>query len=66
MDRPSLRDVIRRKLYDGALPADPPRDKIYVGYGSGAACDACGDPICRAQAEYEGGAEEEPPAIVRH
>jgi hypothetical protein len=53
MDRASLRDVIRRKLYDGALPSDPPRDKIYAGYGSGAACDACGDPIQPAQVEYE-------------
>jgi hypothetical protein len=53
MDRASLRDVIRRKLHDGALPIDPPRDKIYAGYGSGAACDACGDSIQPAQIEYE-------------
>jgi hypothetical protein len=53
MDRPSLRDVIRRKLHDGALPIDPPRDKIYAGHGSGAACVACGDPIQPAQVEYE-------------
>jgi hypothetical protein len=37
-------EVIRRKLHDGALPTHPPRDKIYAGYGSGARCDACGDP----------------------
>jgi hypothetical protein len=53
MDRPSLRDVIRRKLHDGALPIEPPRDKIHAGYGSGATCDACGDPIKPAQVEYE-------------
>jgi len=45
--------VIRRKLSDGSLPTDPPRDKIYAGYGSGAPCDACGDPIQPAQVEYE-------------
>jgi hypothetical protein len=53
MDRPSLRDVIRRKLHDGDLPTRPPQDKIYAGYGSGATCDACGDPIHPAQVEYE-------------
>jgi hypothetical protein len=53
MDSASLRDVIRRKLHDGALPIDPPRDKIYAGYGSGTACDACGDPIQVGQVEYE-------------
>jgi hypothetical protein len=53
MDRASLRDVIRRKLYGGALPTTPPRDKIYAGYGSGATCDACGETIRRAQIEYE-------------
>jgi hypothetical protein len=53
MDRARLRDVIRRKLYDGALPTNPPPGKIYAGYGSGAVCDACGDPIRPAQVEYE-------------
>jgi hypothetical protein len=53
MDRASLRDVIRRKLYGGALPTTPPRDKIYAGYGSGATCDACGDLIQPDQVEYE-------------
>jgi hypothetical protein len=53
MDRASLRDVIRRKLHDGDLPVDRPPNKIYAGYGSGATCDACGDPIHRAQVEYE-------------
>jgi hypothetical protein len=53
MDRASLRHVIRRKLHDGALPINAPRDKIYAGYGSGAVCDACGDPIHPAQVEYE-------------
>ncbi len=53
MDRLSLRDVIRRKLRDGSLPTQPPTDKIYAGYGNGATCDACGDPIRAAQVEYE-------------
>jgi hypothetical protein len=53
MDRASLRDVIQRKLHDGALPTDPPREKIHTGHGSGAVCDACGDPIQLAQVEYE-------------
>jgi hypothetical protein len=53
MDFPNLRDVIRRKLDDGALPTERPEHKIYAGYGSGAPCDACGDPILPAQVEYE-------------
>jgi hypothetical protein len=52
MDRPSLRQVILRKLDDGALPAKAP-NKVYSGYGSGATCDACGDTIIRVQVEYE-------------
>jgi hypothetical protein len=53
MDRASLRDVIRRKLDNGDLPTKPPRDNIYSGYGSGATCDACGDPVWPGQVEYE-------------
>jgi hypothetical protein len=53
MNFPSLRDVIRRKLDDGSLPTERPEHKIYAGYGSGATCDACGDPIQPAQVEYE-------------
>jgi hypothetical protein len=52
MDRPSLRDVIRCKLDDGTLPTKAP-NKIHTGYGSGTTCDACGDTIYHAQAEYE-------------
>jgi hypothetical protein len=52
MDRPSLRDVILRKLDDGALPTKPP-NKMYAGHGSGATCDACGEAIQPAQVEYE-------------
>jgi hypothetical protein len=52
MDRASLRDMIRRKLDDGALPTKAPHD-IYTGYGTGATCDACGVTVYRAQAEYE-------------
>lgn len=52
MNRASLRDVILRKLADGALPTNPP-NKLYAGHGSEAACDACGDPIKLAQVEYE-------------
>jgi hypothetical protein len=53
MDFPNLRDVIRRKLDDGALPTERPEHKVYAGYGSGAPCDACGDRILPAQVEYE-------------
>jgi hypothetical protein len=53
MNLPNLRDVIRRKLDDGSLPTERPEHKIYAGYGSGATCDACGDPIQPAQVEYE-------------
>jgi hypothetical protein len=66
MDLPSLRDVIRRKLHDGSLPTDPPRDKIYAGYGSGSTCDACGDPIQPAQVEYELNYPEEHRAFRLH
>jgi hypothetical protein len=52
MDHASLRNVVRRKFYDGALPTNPPADKIYAGYGSGATCDACGDPIQPTRVEY--------------
>jgi hypothetical protein len=52
MDRPSLRNVIVRKLDDGVLPTKAP-SKVYSGYESGATCDACGDTILRAQVEYE-------------
>jgi hypothetical protein len=52
MNRPSLRDVIRRKLDDGDLPTRPP-SKMYAGHGSGATCAACGDPVQPGQVEYE-------------
>jgi hypothetical protein len=52
MDRPSVLGLIRQKLDDGTLPTKAPL-KIYAGYGSGEACDGCGDTIFRAQAEYE-------------
>jgi hypothetical protein len=52
MNSPSLRNVILRKFNDGTLPTKAP-NKIYTGYGSGATCDACGDTVYRAQAEYE-------------
>jgi hypothetical protein len=52
MDRQNLRDVIVRKLDDGALPTKAP-NKVNSGYGSGATCDACGDAIIRVQVEYE-------------
>jgi hypothetical protein len=53
MDRPSLGNLIRLKLNNGSLPAKPPRNKIYAGYGSGAVCDACGDSIQPSDVEYE-------------
>jgi hypothetical protein len=52
MDRPSVLELIRQKLDDGTLPTKAP-PKIYAGYGSGEPCDACGNTIFRAQAEYE-------------
>jgi hypothetical protein len=45
--------VILRKLNDGSLPTESPRDKFFAGYRSGARCDACGEPIRPAQVEYE-------------
>jgi hypothetical protein len=52
MDRPSLRNLILRKLDDRTLPTKAP-NKVYSGYGSGAMWDACGDTILRGQIEYE-------------
>jgi hypothetical protein len=52
MDRATLRDVIRRKLDDGDLPTKAPNE-MDVGRGTGATCDACGDPIQPAQSEHE-------------
>jgi hypothetical protein len=48
VDRLSLRQVILRKLEDGALPTKAP-NKVYSVYGSGATCDACGDTSIRVQ-----------------
>jgi hypothetical protein len=53
MNLPSRREVIRRKLNEGTLPTKSPPGKIYAGYGSGATCDACSEPIYPAQVEYE-------------
>jgi hypothetical protein len=65
MDRPSLRDVIRRKLDDGDLPVRLPA-KMYKSYGSNAPCDACGDPILPAETEYEWGyPDDEQPRAFR-
>jgi hypothetical protein len=52
MDYENLRTVVRRKLDDGGLPLDRPH-KLSMRYGSRAACDACGDPLLPAQAEYD-------------
>jgi hypothetical protein len=34
MDRTSLRNVIRRKIYDGALPTDPPSTRSTRATGA--------------------------------
>jgi hypothetical protein len=52
MDHENLRNVIRRKLDDGGLPLDRP-DKLSMRYGSQSPCDACGEAIRPAQAEYD-------------
>jgi hypothetical protein len=53
MDRSGLRNLIRFKFHTGSLPIKPSRNKIYAGYGSGATCDAGGDPILSTQVECE-------------
>jgi hypothetical protein len=52
MDRPSLREVIRRKIDDGSLPTKRP-ETMHVGHGSNGPCDACGDLIHPDQVEYQ-------------
>ena len=52
LDRPTLREVIVRKLDEGSLPTKVPT-KVYRGYGSGATCEACGDAIVRGLIECE-------------
>jgi hypothetical protein len=44
--------VIHAKITAGLLPRDRPQ-KIWVGPGSGKACDACEQPITKEQREYE-------------
>jgi len=52
MDRANLRDVIRCKLDNGDLPTKVPAE-MDVRNGTGATCDACGEPIQPAQSEHE-------------
>jgi hypothetical protein len=52
MDRPSLRDVIRRKLDNGTFRPGPQQDAC--GFGEGRPCDACGDPTLPGQIAYAG------------
>jgi hypothetical protein len=51
MNRPSLRDVIRRKLEAGDLPMSAPME-MEASPGSGATCDGCGVPILSTQIEH--------------
>ena len=54
MKRPSISDVLMRKLNSGDLPRELP-SKMLAGSGRGAPCDACGDPIRLGQLEYKWG-----------
>jgi hypothetical protein len=51
----SMADVaatVRRKIQAGTLPTERPV-KMWVGKGTGQACDACGVPVTSADIEYE-------------
>lgn len=48
----ALRARIRTRIERGALPVFLP-DRVSAGFGSGLKCLACGQPITRAQLEYE-------------
>jgi hypothetical protein len=43
---------IRDKMDTGFLPCDAPT-KMYAGFGKGALCDGCDEPILPAQVQYE-------------
>jgi hypothetical protein len=58
-------EVIRDKLYAGALPHDDPV-RLRPGIGSGEACSACGQPILPAQTEVEPQWDDGRPIIVLH
>jgi hypothetical protein len=47
----ALRDFIRRRIEDGLLPLTLSKT-ISVGFGTGAACRACDQPIESEQVEY--------------
>ena len=44
--------TIERKLVAGDLPNRPPV-KAWAGFGTGASCDACDEPILATEVEYE-------------
>jgi hypothetical protein len=52
MARASPSWVILRKLDNGDLSRRLP-SKMFTGFGRGAPCDACGDPIRLGQVQYE-------------
>ena len=52
MEGAELRALILRKLEDGTLPCDRPRE-IFARSGRGDRCDACGESIHPLQVEYE-------------
>jgi hypothetical protein len=47
-----LRPLARVQIGNGSLPFIVPRE-ILASYGEGVACDLCGDPITRTEAEYQ-------------
>jgi len=47
-----LRARLIRRMEDGRLPVALPT-RINAGYGSGAQCDLCDQPIAAHQVEYE-------------
>jgi hypothetical protein len=47
-----LRPLARARTADGSLPCVVPR-QVLAGYGGGAPCDLCGDPIPGSEVEYQ-------------
>jgi hypothetical protein len=55
-----LAELIRDRIDAGVLPRIV-HTRRWVGYGQSLRCDACGEPILRAQVEHEFEFDECPP-----
>ncbi len=51
-DEPRLREQARAAIQGGKLPARSP-DRTWGGPGVGAECSVCGQPVTKAELEFE-------------